>query len=85
MSSRYFSVSNQSTNPILAAKDLPMTPSRIDPATFRFEAQCLNLCATACPRNRNKYHEYFLGMKSVGAEELSDDDTHVSKHAGAAE
>jgi hypothetical protein len=26
-----------------------MAPSGIDPATFRFTAQCLNYCATACP------------------------------------
>jgi hypothetical protein len=29
----------------------PMTPSRIDPATFRFVAQCLKHCATACPQS----------------------------------
>jgi hypothetical protein len=28
---------------------IPMTPSGIDPATFRFLEQCLNHCATACP------------------------------------
>jgi hypothetical protein len=28
---------------------IPMTQSGIDPATFRFIAQCLSHCATACP------------------------------------
>jgi hypothetical protein len=41
-----------------------MTPLGIDPATFRFVAQCLNNCATACP-NKEEYQEYFLTLPIV--------------------
>jgi hypothetical protein len=38
-----------------------MTPSEIDPATFQFVAQCLNHCATACPK-----YSYILKLKIKG-------------------
>jgi len=48
---------------------IPMTPSGIEPATFRFVAQHLNHCATAVPCGRciekyqlkcESYHEKFM-------------------------
>jgi hypothetical protein len=33
----------------LCQRNIPMTPSGIDPATIRFVAQCLTHCATASP------------------------------------
>jgi hypothetical protein len=46
-----------------------MTPSGIDPTTFRFVAQCINHCTTGSVPNRNEYREYFLGggVKAAGA------------------
>ena len=43
-----------------------MTPTGIEPATFRFVAQHLNHCATAVP-NRIEYQVYFLGVETAGA------------------
>ena len=33
----------------------PVTPAGIEPATFRFVAQHLNLCATAVPKEKRGY------------------------------
>jgi DNA-binding ferritin-like protein len=58
-----------------------MTPEGIDPATFRFIAQCLNHWATACPKVKRghwnlKGEAFFeaLVLKEVMA--LSQDKTH---------
>ena len=34
---------------VLCQRKIPMTPSEIEPATFRFVGQHLNHCATAVP------------------------------------
>jgi hypothetical protein len=42
-----------------------LTPQVIDPATFRFVAQCLNHCATACPRIQSFCLNYFCCQKII--------------------
>jgi hypothetical protein len=39
---------------------IPTRPSGIDTATFRFVAQCLNHCATACPNCYSSYGFYLI-------------------------
>jgi hypothetical protein len=39
-----------------------MTPSGIDPATFRFIAQCFNHCATACPHCIARLHTNYASF-----------------------
>jgi hypothetical protein len=38
---------------------IPMTPSGIDPATFRFVKQCLNHCATGCPQEQYVTYTFY--------------------------
>ena len=38
--------------------EIPMTPSRIEPVTFRFVAQHLNHCATAVPTELSYRHKF---------------------------
>jgi hypothetical protein len=39
---------------------IPVIPSGVDPATFRFLAQCLNHCATSSVPHRSTVHKYNL-------------------------
>ena len=44
---------------------IPMTPSRIEPATFRFVVQHLNHCATAVSQIVNNTKTYFRCLRKV--------------------
>jgi hypothetical protein len=47
----------------LCQGQIAMKPSEIDPATFRFVAQCLNHCATACPQDNSKMYKQIAERK----------------------
>jgi hypothetical protein len=54
-----------------------MTISGTDPATFRFAAQCLNHCATACPQEVHvgrilyqKWQKFSFMQKKLQGEEF---------------
>jgi hypothetical protein len=47
----------------LCQSKIPMTLSGIDPATFRFVAQCLNHCVTTCPQ-LHYYNLKFLNYRN---------------------
>jgi hypothetical protein len=48
---------------VLCQCKIPMTPSGIDPATFRFVVQCLNHCVTTCPQ-LHYYNLKFLNYRN---------------------
>jgi hypothetical protein len=42
-----------------------MTPSGINPVTFRLVAQCLSHCATACPGKNHQQDVLFMNCMTV--------------------
>jgi len=55
---------------VLCQRKIPVTPYRIEPATFRFVAQHLNHCATAVPLFSHRllviHYETYSAEKDVG-------------------